>query len=281
MRIGHARLPVLNLESKPEGDRPLMKTTRSRIRVLTALAAGLLLGAAASVESTLVGSAAAGTAAAKTAREASADLPERAEQLARESERLRRELELSESPGPVLALDPARSRLYMKFQGVLLREFPVISVEVGRPRIFFLPEPSDETWRWRIWEDGVCVPEPKVRAQADSLIPLLPEERVPAPRTFRVRFAEGRVLEVHSVELDDVEAAALGDTVEDIEVDGTAAGNFESPGMMARISDFGSGLLEAVRPVRRESLRLRITLSNEDAGALYRALPPSVRLLIR
>jgi hypothetical protein len=87
--------------------------------------------------------------------------------------------------------------------------------------------------------------------EAEARTPPAPEEiyEVP-PRRFLVRFEEGISLDVRP---EGIAATGLGDWLKDI--------------------------LAAVKPRPDDVLRLRIVLSKEHFDALYRALPPDVKLM--
>ena len=190
----------------------------------------------------------------------------------RETRNLRLETELASGVGPYLLLDLQEKALTLKLQGVILREFPVLDASArirhsaGRGGSRGLP--VDSIWgggnllpevrrkREVIYSDSVTPPDP---SGAVATIPPTPEEAVPTPPTFRIRFLEGRSVAV---------------TAAPTEMSG-------EQGHDGRPSAW-SGVAHWVRrkPWHRDLFRLDITMAEAEAGALYRALSPGIPMLV-
>ena len=164
--------------------------------------------------------------------------------------------ELAEGDAAYLVLDMAKSDLTLALHAVPLRIFPVLAVEAAA-------EPEATLGLWQTHAGGVFSPE-RIENPPEELpvtlegeteevvqIHLPPEQRFPAPPTYRVTFADGLAVEVHSEE---GASAAQG-------------------GLGARIAGWFGREAEA-KPA------LRISMDAKEAGDLYRALPPDVALVI-
>jgi hypothetical protein len=145
---------------------------------------------------------------------------------------------------------------------------------VGEPRLAWAGRGGDRPWRGVIWTGGELDParpvhrvvvqdrEPAQAGAEPSPPPVPPtaEERYPVPSRYRIRFADGRSVEIRPREAD------------------TTAGSW------VRLRTWWSAkwrdVLAVMRARDRDALRLRIVLSPKDAESLYRALPPDVRLLV-
>lgn len=194
------------------------------------------------------------------------------DRLRRETRTLRLETELASRVGPYLVADLQEKTLSLKLEGVILREFPVLDMFVrtrrsaGRPGGW--PLPMDTIWsggrllpevqrrREVIYSDSVTPPDPSGTV---ATIPPTPEEAVPTPPSFRVRFLEKRSLAVTT------RPRALPEEGED--------GGGPSP--WSRMTHWVRG-----KPWRRDLVRLDVTMAEEEAGALYRALPPGIPMLV-
>ena len=164
--------------------------------------------------------------------------------------------ELAEGDESYLVLDLATSDITVALHAVPLRIFPVLAVEAAT-------EPEATRNIWQTHRGGVFTPartenppeELPVTLEGETeeivQIHLPPAERVPAPPTFRVTFADGLAIEFHSGE-----------------GAGPAAG-----GLGARIASWFGRESEA-KPA------LRIRMEAMEAGDLYRALPPEIALVI-
>jgi hypothetical protein len=112
-----------------------------------------------------------------------------------------------------------------------------------------------------VYAEGTLDPPPQrtdefLGASADSTridpewTPLPPEELIPNPTRFRVEYSGDMVLEV------------LADST------GTAGLSFKER------------LLDGVQALWSSELRVRVRLAPEEAGALYRALPPGTKFTV-
>jgi hypothetical protein len=128
-------------------------------------------------------------------------------------------------------------------------------------------------WRNRIWTGGALDPEREIERvhlavpaagaeeEPEPVIPPTPEEAYPAPLRYHVLFPGGPALEIRPL-----------DTAED-------AGLFSR--FAAWWVSYWGDLWAAFATEPDERVRLRLQLSPDEAGALYRSLPPNVSLLIR
>jgi hypothetical protein len=181
--------------------------------------------------------------------------------------------ELADSKGAYLVLDATARVLRVMLEGAVLRVIPIQRMDLGTPEVLFMDRGQQVPLTSRIWTGGRLDPPPEIRRteidavaleaerraqgeapevapaeeDAAALIPPLPEEAIPAPPRFRVRFAGGLSLEVTS---------------------GSTTGPGRLASALAALSD------------ERDSLRLRIVLDPAAAGALYRSLPEESRLLV-
>lgn len=164
-----------------------------------------------------------------------------------------------------LVLDPVGAGLTLYRGGVPLRTYPVLAVEAGSRRFFAGEGKGADAWRERAWRDGRLVPEARRQRRvvvSDSVaeepdpagsvdwIPPTPEEEVPALDRFTLHYGAELGVEVVA---ERTEPRNLGD----------------------RWRAIRSGVVETLVPANWERHRVRITLPVAEAGALYRALPPS------
>ena len=182
--------------------------------------------------------------------------------LERENRILGQKIELAKGDAFYLVLDPRAKRLSLMLKGAELRSFPVLAIEIGEPRIAFVPRGFAGDATGRIWTAGSLDPprdrdrlEMQVAKEtsetpAEPVIPPTAEEAYPVPERYRIRFAAGLALEI---------APAGGG--------GSARSWWEE----------GSAALR-VHPA--DAVRLRVTLAPEDAAGLYRSLPPDTSLLV-
>ena len=202
-------------------------------------------------------------------------------ELQREVAQLRLERSVSAGKGFYLRLDVGRQRLALMLQGVTLDDYATSTLELGVPEVLFLDRAPKAGWdaspitlgrleperqRDRI---EVVAPAPAATAQpgvaaatpSPPPIPKSAEETVSVPSPYRVVFAEGVSLEVRS----------------------TSAGARNRSWARRLLDALGlrlSDLASALAPGSRERVRLRVTLADEDAAALYRSLPPDVALVV-
>jgi len=160
----------------------------------------------------------------------------------------------------VLVLDVASPRsLTLLSGGATLRSFPVRAVEVGDLRVAFRRTERAADWWAAVRRDGrldppreierevVRPPDPNDKAgeeppEPSSIVPPTPEERIPAPAAYRIRFGGGLVVEI-------------------VRADAPAPGGGRREAWREAISGDGS------------SPRVRLTLEAADAAELYRSLP--------
>lgn len=186
---------------------------------------------------------------------------------------LERRVELATSDTFYLLLDASASELRLMFGGAVLHRYPFVAADVGRPRTSFVGVSGPSDWRSTIWQTGTLVPSrpveerqiqpPKPGAEDELPPPVVPptaEEAIPVPDRYRVRFDGGFALEIRRTAPD-------GESGWWRRVRG---------GWSRRWQDVRS----ALRRSDRDVLRVRITMEPSSADALYRALPPDVRLLV-
>ena len=175
----------------------------------------------------------------------------------------------AEERGPSLLLDLAPPRLRLLHGGALLREYAVSSVEVGRPAVLSISRTAVPPETGRIWTLERLDPERRFSrpiilpaapgADVETVeIPPPPEDAIPAPDRYLLRFGGGLTLEV----------------VGDGSPRDSAWATWPRLARW-RLRDLGQSA--AWRP----EARLRLTLPSPEAGALYRSLPPSVQLIVR
>lgn len=185
---------------------------------------------------------------------------------ARENQLLETQLALAKGEEFYLVLDLSGSTLRLMLRGALLREYPVRGLEVGRPRVLFVPRRSQQDWKGVVWSGGaldpprdrervelVAVPLPpgaKGNEEPAPAIPPPPEDVYEIPKRFLVRFEEQFALEVRP--------------------EGAATAGWGA---------WWSDRLTVLAP-RPQELRLKVVLPREAYDALYRSLPPDVKLLV-
>jgi hypothetical protein len=203
-------------------------------------------------------------------------------ELRREVAQLRLERDVSAGKGFYLRLDVARQRLALMLQGVTLDDYGASGLEVGVPEVLFLDRAPKAGWEASPISTGrldperqrdrieVVAPAPAASARPGATpgptpsppaIPKSAEETVSVPSPYRVVFAEGVSLEVRS----------------------TSAGARNRSWARRLVDALGlrlSDLASALGLGARERVRLRVTLADEDAAALYRSLPPDVGLVV-
>jgi hypothetical protein len=209
---------------------------------------------------------------------ATAQQPEQADEaevvraLAVDNANLEALVELAKEPEFYLVLDPQAGTLRLMLRGAELRTFAIEGVQVGLPRIAFIRRHAPGAWRGRIWTGGeldppreiervhLAVPPPGAEEEPEVVIPPTPEEAYPAPLRYHLAFPGGPALEIRPL-----------DTAEDA-------------GLWSRFSSwwvsYWGDLWAAFTTEPDERLRLRLQLSPDEAGALYRSVPPNVSLLV-
>jgi hypothetical protein len=182
--------------------------------------------------------------------------------LERANRRLDNQIKLADGGGFYLVMDLEARRLDLMLQGVLLRSHPVVGIEVGRPSIAFVVRSGVADWPERVWEaTSIEPPRPEVRVEVHANngeegppelpeVPLPPEERVPAPSRFEIRYGGGLVLEIAR---SDVPARA---------------------GLRRRVAS----AFHSITTLGEAETRLRLRLAPEDLAALYRSLPNTTSL---
>lgn len=187
---------------------------------------------------------------------------------------LRKQVELAAGKEFYLLLDPHRPAIRLMLRGVVLQEFPALSVELGRSRTLFIERAVPAAELYQVWTGGQLDPPRALdrleitvapsgnnaEPPPDAIIPPTPEQKFPMPPRYFIRYAGGCVLEIQP-ETHDPEhglwrrvKAALG---------GWSA-------------DFVTGLPF----VHQDTLHLKIVLPADAASRLYRSVPPDTRLLI-
>lgn len=199
--------------------------------------------------------------AASGAAEEEASPRERFGSLLREDRQLRNLAALADSADFYLVLDLEQKELGLCYRGVPVREYSAHAIELGRPRRFFVRASVAPEWYDQVWTNGQLDPAPhrtddKLGATEDSTgfdpewVPMLPEELILSPQKYEIEFAEGLIVEVVA--------------------DSSQAG----PGAWDRWVDRARALLST-------RMRVRVTLDPDDAGELYRSLPPETELVLR
>ncbi len=187
--------------------------------------------------------------------------------------RLGRLLELAEGKEFYLVYEPGSSHVRLMYQGVTLQEFAVEQASVGVRRLLYIEHGAPKRWEDRIWDDGKLDPERKVERReiippdpADSepeevVIPPTPEEAIPSPDRFLVRFAGGLVVEI------------VGD-FDDRADDGLLGWSFDR--LSALVDEASSVLFRA----ETDEMRLRLVIDGQAAHRLYRSLPEPCRFAV-
>lgn len=175
-----------------------------------------------------------------------------------------------------LVLDPASPSLTLMLRGAELRRYALLGLEVGVPRVAFVRRHEPRPWQGVIWADGrlepprevdrleIIAPAPGTSEAAapetPPAIPPTPEEAYPVPSRYHVLFAGGPAIEIRPREAD------------------TSASRW------SRVTAWWSArwrdTVAALRATPDDLVRLRVVLSPEDAGSLYRSLPPGTKLLV-
>jgi len=203
------------------------------------------------------------------------DLHQRA--LRREAALLKTQTTLASGERFYLRLDARTRRLALMLKGVVLDEYAVVALQQAVPQVVFFERRPQKDWDLRAIsggrleppreQDRIFIQAPKPVAGASSPpstpppIPRTAEEAYSVPSSFRVVFAEGPSLEVR-----------------------TTGGGGRNRSLFRRLADrIARGLSDRAAALRRgasERVRLRVTLSPDDAASLYRSLPPDVGLIV-
>ena len=194
-------------------------------------------------------------------------------QLARQVDLLEKRVDLASGEEFYLLIDPAGGTLKLMLHGAVLRDYQILGLDVGTPRIAFRERGLGSGWAGRVWAAGALVPPrererveivpPDSSAADSSLAPVMPptpEEAYPVPSRYHVRYEGGLSLEVRPSELDTSVATWKRAT--------------------AKVQVWARDLHAALQRHPEDVVRLRLVLRPEDAASLYRALPPDTRLLV-
>jgi hypothetical protein len=198
--------------------------------------------------------------------------------LRRDVDLLQKQVALASGENFYLVLDPDRSRITLMLRGAVLQEYRIVAMEMGTPRVAFLSADPPDGWRGRIWSKGTLDPQRERERlvmeapppsdnpdeePAPPKIPPTPEEAYPVPHRYHVRFEGGISLEIRR-QGDEIVAGSWWQRVK------------------IRFGIWWDDLMAAMNGSRPDSdyVRLRVTLTPNDADSLYRALPPDVGLLV-
>lgn len=167
-----------------------------------------------------------------------------------------------------LVLDPAGRKLQLVLGGVVMRTFEVSEVQVATPRRWGGAAKPPKDWHERVWTGArLDPPHPGARteivgpevgsATGEALVPPTPEEAIPVPSLYRIRFAEGLALEMTG---------------------GVAEQKGELPP-----SELPRGFGEKWRMLRQgapDLVRVRLKLNQDDYAEMYRSLPPGTDFVV-
>lgn len=201
------------------------------------------------------------------------ELRAEAEALARTNDLANKRLELAKGDAFYLVVDPNANRLALMLKGAVLRDFPMLGLEVGQPSVAYIGRRMGSEWQGRVFEEGsleparpldrIVIQAPPVTrdgSEMDLPVPATPEEKYPVPSRYHVRFAGRMSLEVRTNEAD------------------------PSVGFWTRLrtglGHWWHDARSALGGNEADLLRLRLVLAPEYAKSLYRALPPSVKLIV-
>jgi hypothetical protein len=198
--------------------------------------------------------------------------------LERETSSLQAELDLARGGGFYLKVDARRGQLSLLLEGVSLRDYALDSLETAAPQVLFWERSPPPDWDLKACTGGklepgrvrdrveVFAPAPSLTGDEAALkpspppVPLTAEEAYSVPSRYLILSAEGPTLEV------------------------TAEDGGRNRGLLRRVGDAislrAADLLNALRASGAARVRVRLTMSAEDAAALYRSLPPDVGLLV-
>ncbi len=189
------------------------------------------------------------------------------------NELLKNQLELAKGKEFYLLLDPQAKNLTLMFRAALLQEYRVEALEVGVPRVLYRTRADASRWDGRIWEKGAldpareldrvemqAPPPTKEGTEPEVTIPKTPEEKYPVPPRYHIRFAGGLSIEVRPRNTD----AKRGFWA-----------NFR-----ASVSTWLADAKAASRSEPKDTVRLHLVLSKQEAESLYRALPPDTKLFV-
>jgi hypothetical protein len=203
---------------------------------------------------------------------------------------LRRLVELARSGSFYLLLDPAARTLTLNHRGVVARTWTIERIEMGTPRVLFVARRAPVDLAGTTWTNGRLDPpraQQRPLLEVDSqgtpqgpepeLIPPTPEEAVPAPGRYRIRFDGGLTVEV---------VAAVPDLAESGDAtpagSGTEAGRIGSSlgGWKSAVDHRWVDAEEAIALNPGSSSRLKLVLPAAEAAGLYRGFPLGADLLV-
>jgi len=202
-----------------------------------------------------------------------ADVRSQIATLQRSTSLLQRQIDLAGRKDFYLVLDPAAGDLALMLSGAQLQRYPVLGLQVGQPRVSWVPRPDPRPWQDVVWAHGEldpprqidrlvvqAAPPGKEGQDEAAQVPPTPEEMYPVPPRYHVRFDDGLSIEIRPLESD------------------------AQAGRWARLRAWAGAkwhdAVEAAFDRERDAVRLRIALDPKAAASLYRSLPPSVRLII-
>ncbi|MEW5980973.1 MAG: hypothetical protein AB1806_01225 [Acidobacteriota bacterium] len=214
-------------------------------------------------------------AAAQSATQARADgMTRELAESQRRTRQLERRLELARGRDFYLTIDPAGGTVTLMLRGAGLQQYPILGLQVGRPRVSWVRRGRGIEWQDVIWSGGELDPPRPLdrlvvragdasREGDDPKPPAIPptaEELYPVPSRYHIRFKGGLSLEIRPHEAD------------------------ASVGRLARLAAWWTAkwrdVWAATVSAEGDAIRLRVVLHPKDAASLYRALPPSTRLLV-
>jgi len=179
------------------------------------------------------------------------------------------QLDLAKSDHFYLVLDPERRVLTLSYHNAPLREYAVESMSVGSRTVLFMQSGAPKDWASHAWASGRLEPEKEIERRelhvtsegvavkgetADpEKAPEAPEPPPAPPRSYEIHFAGGFTLEVNAA---------------------------EPAGLLSRVGGWLGGAAHALIGSDEDRVRLRLKLPDEDAGALYRSLPPEPGFVI-
>ena len=176
---------------------------------------------------------------------------------------LERRVQQAETGQFYLVLDPVEASLALALGGVTLLELPVSEVAVLAPRVLFRRADLPAGWQDATWTHGTLdpplpvtaiVPPPSGEVEAAVAPPPLPDDLVPAPDVYDIRFAGGLALRV----------VAAGE--------GTPRG--------AGLAAAARERWRVLRGAAPDAVRVQVLMAPDDAARLYRALPPDTSLVL-
>lgn len=201
------------------------------------------------------------------------DVPaDAAARLEAETAALEKQIEMASDKAFYLVLDPTVPDLTLMLRGAELRRYGVQGLSVGSPRVGFVRRRAPAAWQGVVFSGGrldppreidrlqINPPPPNATGDEKVTIPPTPDEAYPVPLRYHIRFNAGPSIEVRPREAD-------------------------TSSRWIRLATWWSArwhdAVSALSPPRDELLRLRLVLAPEDANALYRSLPPDVKLLVK